>query len=178
MDINAASRLFEEIETWFTEAGFSIVKETEKLKEPHTENYLAFLSKTQREGTVADVIAALIYKYERMMLLIRFHVKVAPSQMREVMKFINVMNAATWSTFWVIIEKESIVECRTAYMPWRWKIDKKSFMKVLEDLLEGAYEQYEYIRRLVENGENVLALSEEFLRETVPESKRERNHKE
>jgi len=175
MDINAASRLFEEIETWFTEAGFSIVKETEKLKEPHTENYLAFLSKTQRGGTVADVIPALIYKYERMMVLIRFHTKVAPSQMREVMKFINVMNSATWSTFWVIVEREAVVECRTAYMPWRWKINRESFIKVLEDLLECAYEQYEYIRRLVENGESVLALSQEFLRESVLETKRKRN---
>lgn len=177
MDIEAARKVLGEMQSYFKEAGLPIVVESESMGHEIFTDDLRFRSYMIRGNKLIEIVAVLVPSHKIVKLSMTSQIEMVDST-PELLEIMNLTNFLTWDCYWVKFANQKSIEYRTAYILPAGQIQRDHFTRVLKDFLESGLFQYEYIRRLVENGESILALSQEFLRESVLEGKRKLNHNE
>ena len=178
MDLNGARGVLGEMKACFAEANLHIVTENENLNDTFSTDHLKFRSYLAKDSKLIEITALVAPEHEIVHVSLKFRVEVTDSVSAEFMELINIMNFCTWGFYWVKFPAQDSLECRTTFILPSGKIDREHFRKLVNDLLKCGYEQYGYVRRLTEHGEELSAVKSEFLREAVIESKRKRNHNE
>jgi hypothetical protein len=162
MQIDTARTVVEEMRACFTEVGLSIVNEDEMLDHQLASDKVVFRSCLSKNESLSEVLAVVNPDHGVVLLSLNFYKNAGDSIQLELMKLMKFMNFSSKGSFWTLTGNEGRIEFGKMFGVLAGEINREHLVGVLKNFLERGFEQYSYIRRLLQGHEKASKLIREL----------------
>jgi hypothetical protein len=164
MENDMARTVVEEMRACFTEVGLSIVNEGEMLDHQLAGDKVVFRSCLSKNESLSEVLAVVNPDHGVVLLSLNFYENAGDSIQLELMKLMKFMNFSSKGSYWTLTGNEGRIKFGKMFGVPAGKINREDLVRVLKSFLEKGFEQYSYIRRLLQGHEKASDLMRELKR--------------
>lgn len=163
MNINNARKILAEAQSCFQDLKLPLVNESEKLNCECCAKYICFRSCISKDDELGEVLTHIFIDHDIIELSMNFYRDYDESITRRLLEFINGMNYNYAAGYWVLYPANSKFQYRTSQVITGESFDKDLFKNILKEFLEEGLYDYRYIRRIIQNDEDLDTLLNEWL---------------